>query len=196
MNQSLETRKAIAAAALDEAFAEKDNCKSWEYVAIAIGGHLETIRAALQPAQSAWLPISEAPKTWNPILACGFTEDGQPVPIVAHWDSGEWKEYSTKQWLTSLTHFMPLPAPPTQNATRDYDKVAQISFATKDATEEDIKAVEEAVYGHAPAMDKDVEEAIERLNPASSYRYNNDDEDNPLMADDVLILIRACQERK
>ena len=32
---------------LNEAFAEKDNCKSWEYVALAIGEHLETIRKLL-----------------------------------------------------------------------------------------------------------------------------------------------------
>ena len=64
---------------------------------------------------SEWQPIDTAPKDYSPILAVGFTHDGQPVPIVAHWDNGEWKEYSTKQWLTSLTHWMPLPSPPIDN---------------------------------------------------------------------------------
>ena len=41
-----------ALTALDDAFAEKDNCKSWEYVAMAIGGHLHTIRTALRIAKA------------------------------------------------------------------------------------------------------------------------------------------------
>ena len=39
-----------ALVALNDAFAEEANYKSWEYVAIAIGGHLKTIRTLLRAA--------------------------------------------------------------------------------------------------------------------------------------------------
>lgn len=75
----------------------------------------EIVRSVLD---KPWHPIETAEKSWHPILAVGFTEDGQPVPIVAHWDNGQWKEYSTKQWLTSLTHWQHLDMPPQQERKR------------------------------------------------------------------------------
>lgn len=72
------------------------------------------------PAQSAWLPIESAPKNGNIVLGfCDKRICTQGV-VKAMWSSrkGFWASPDGAEGY-DLTHWMPLPAPPTQQVSAE-----------------------------------------------------------------------------
>lgn len=92
-----------------------------ELVTIAHGNRAEEIKAALG---AGWRPISEAPKDGTLVLMCvaGFEpacgrwyEDRQAFDHLSAEDfpsEESWNEYIDLATKWPVTHFMPLPAPP------------------------------------------------------------------------------------
>lgn len=79
---------------------------------------LDTLRTYIQStSEGGWRDIESAEKSWAPILAMGWTEDGQPVPIVVHWRDGMFREYSTGQAAYTVRYWQPLPPPPQTGLT-------------------------------------------------------------------------------
>jgi hypothetical protein len=86
----------------------------------------ENLRAAgIVPNVARWRPISEAPKDGTRVLVIDAAHDA--VPELAWWGAPGWGQLSAC-WLTyshrsdfedvaAPTHFQPLPAPPTTEAT-------------------------------------------------------------------------------
>jgi hypothetical protein len=69
----------------------------------------------MKPDQGAWQPIETAPKDGRDVLVCYAVRDGQRVVC------GRWLRWQ-KRWITDIgfvpaTHWMPLPAPPPDEAS-------------------------------------------------------------------------------
>lgn len=92
--------------ALDDAFAEKDNEKSWQYVALAIGEHLNTIRAALLSEVQAWQPILSAPRDGTTI---DLWHEGHGRYTNMHWCQNRWEDTNSGIEYTGFTHWQPPP---------------------------------------------------------------------------------------
>lgn len=88
---------------------------------------LETI--ARPEALSAWIPMEERqPGRWDDVLVC-FDHDGKPV--VAHgllrYDGQKFTiGISDYIYPGNVTHWMPLPLPPSPHVRRDADPVAAL----------------------------------------------------------------------
>jgi|SRR5687767_12442608 len=75
--------------------------------------------------QSAWRPISTAPKDGTQVLIRGtahsmLVED--PITAVARWSQGWWGNFRGAPVYTKATHWQPLPLPP---QVRGSDEEAQ-----------------------------------------------------------------------
>lgn len=69
-----------------------------------------TLRAQVE---QKWQPIETAPKDGTQLL---LTCVGWAEPVVAHWNAGAWDDGDYCDYMTGLTHWMPLPPPPAGDA--------------------------------------------------------------------------------
>jgi hypothetical protein len=81
--------------------------------ALWAGVALRAIEAAIR--QSAWRPMSEAPRDGTPILGVWVMRpNGPPVDWgVTRWSHGDWCDDESGLDIPTPTAWMPLPPPPT-----------------------------------------------------------------------------------
>jgi len=61
-----------------------------------------------------WQPIETAPRDMSDVLLCSDHEDGEyPISIGFFCEAGVWIDSTSGDEVFNITHWMPLPAPPT-----------------------------------------------------------------------------------
>lgn len=65
-----------------------------------------------------WIPVKEPPKEGEPVfvhIPCRYRKQ-ESIPMIAFWEQGQWKEYESHRLVYNITHWMPLPEPPKEDA--------------------------------------------------------------------------------